>query len=107
VISEAEIEHAFSLIEQAALKGERAPQNEPFGPIRVVALGKLYDTARIRGEIYLNNFRRIVILTGPNRGKGTADPPTPGPPWKIIEKRVKAQKPSLPRILSREEIDGL
>lgn len=84
MISQAEIDRAFALIEQAALKGERCPQNYPFGPLRSVEVEQLYEQGRVRGEISGPNYRRMTILTGPNKGKSTAPDPHGHPPWKIM-----------------------
>jgi hypothetical protein len=84
-----EVDRAFALIEQAAIKGERCPQSEPFGPLKSTAVYALYAAGRVRGEIFSSNFRRMTILTGPNKGKQTADPPQNcGPPWKVFPRVV-------------------
>lgn len=74
----------FAAIEAAAVAGERCPQNYPHGPIHSNAVSRLYVTGRIRGEIYRYNYRVIVLLDGPHKGKRTA-PPAPGlKPYKVV-----------------------
>jgi hypothetical protein len=110
-LSDQEIDRAFALIEQAAVKGERAPQCQPFGPLRVGASTALYRAGLIRGEIFAGNFRRFTILSGPHRGKATANPPTSGPPYRVLDQRTVATprparmgRPSAPRPLTLHEL---
>lgn len=109
-ISEQAIERSFALIEEAALKGERAPQGHPHGPLGNGTVTALYRTGRIRGAIYQNNWRVLTILTGPNAGKSTASPPTSGRPHLIIDRNSVSTpsagigKPSAPRMMTSAEI---
>lgn len=69
---------AFEMIEQAAIKGERCPQSGNFGPLRTSLARELARLGRIRIEISSLNWRQIVLLDGPHKGKATAPNPHKG-----------------------------
>jgi hypothetical protein len=73
----------FDLYLQAALAGQRCPQNRPHGPIYGVCTKTLVDRGMIRVEVYSGNFRRVVIRSGDHAGKATADPPRGGKPYLV------------------------
>lgn len=84
------LERTYALIEQAAIKGERCPQNDPHGPLSSDLVSALARAGRVRIEVYVHNFRVVTILTGPNAGKQTARPPRPKgaqrrDPYKVID----------------------
>lgn len=81
--TKARIERAYNLILDAVLKGERCPMTAPFGPLEANAIPKLIALGLIRSEVSLKNFRRVVLLTGEHKGKGTALPPGGAMPWRI------------------------
>lgn len=72
-------EKVFQMLEQAAATGARCPMREQFGNVSSApALKALARAGKIRVEIFIYNFRRVVILDGPHKGKATADPPLHG-----------------------------
>lgn len=79
------LDRAFDLVVQAAIKGERCPENGADG-IHMQDIAKLAHTGRIEIEIYASNFRRATILEGPHVGKRTAPEPFGRKPWKVINK---------------------
>ncbi len=77
--------YIFERLEQAAVAGERCPENSRELPSSdIVALAR---AGKIRIEISGRNYRRVVLLTGKHAGKATAPDPDGFPPWKIIEER--------------------
>lgn len=107
-LSEAFLNEQFALIEQAAIKGERCPQNYPFGPLSNNAVGALYDCGWVRAEISGRNFRQITLLVGKHKGQKTAPDPSGRPVWKTISRGRRVAKtptPSAPRVLTREELE--
>lgn len=85
------IEHAFALLEQAAITGSRCPQGDVIPSRMVTALAR---AGHILVEVYVHNYRVVTILTGPNAGKETAPPPKPqgrqrSTPYKIVGKETR------------------
>lgn len=121
------LERAYALIEQAAIKGDRCPQGQPFGQLTSDAVMTLARDGRIRVEIFMHNWRVVTILTGPNVGKQTAPPPKPkgqqrSTPYKVsdasgtringrvqepYETRSKRIGPSAPRDFSAHGLRDL
>lgn len=88
-MSKNRIDSDFRLLEAAAVAGERCPQNQPFGPIHSYSIRTLVNAKRIRSETYGLNWRRVVILEGPHKGKATAPPPNGGAPYLVNGVLVK------------------
>lgn len=65
---------AFKLLEAKAVAGERCPFSDQI-PGGSPAVSTQAHLGRIRVEIFAQNFRRVTILVGPNKGKHTANPP--------------------------------
>lgn len=109
-ISDIAIERSFALIEAAAVKGERAPQGAPHGPLGNGTVTALYRAGRVRGAIYSNNWRVLTILAGPNAGKSTMAAPAGARPHLILDRNSVSTpsagvgKPSAPRLLTSAEI---
>jgi len=107
--SQATIDRCFALLEATALKGERCPQNKPFGPIESTVLTEMYRRGMIMGEIYQANWRVITLLVGENAGESTARFPGAGKPYRTIGQTPTRQqsrpRPSAPRPLTREELE--
>lgn len=84
--TQADLDAAYALIEQAAIKGERCPQNHPHGPLFVGATTALCKLGKIKIEIYAINWRVIALLEGPHKGKRTKAPTWKcGPPYRTIQ----------------------
>lgn len=81
-------DEAFALFVDAALKGERAPLNWPFGEIRYKPLLALVREGRIRTEVYGRNWRVVQIMVGEHAGKRTKEHPPGGEPFMVNGKRV-------------------
>lgn len=77
------VERDFHLIEAAAAVGDRCPHNWPHGPLSSASIGELVEAKRIRSEVYSRNWRVVVIMDGPHRGKSTAAPPWGGSPYLV------------------------
>lgn len=77
------LEHDFRLLEEAAASGERCPMSNPHGPIHSDSIGRLVSAKRIRSEVYRHNWRVVIILDGPHKGKSTAAPPSGGSPYLV------------------------
>lgn len=77
--------HTFALVEAAAIKGERCPQNRelPKGG----SLPALARMGRIRIEISGHNYRQAIILVGPHKGCRTSPNPLGHPTWQILDAR--------------------
>lgn len=78
------IEHAFVLIERAAVRGERCPMNGD-GQVHTKTCMALALEGRIRFHIHGYNFRVAVMLSGIHVGKWTAPDPKSGRLWKVID----------------------
>jgi hypothetical protein len=65
----------FSLVEAAAVAGERCPFSQPRGPIKKGTLIDLGKRGMIATEFFGCNFRVVFILVGENAGRHTALPP--------------------------------
>lgn len=83
-ISEALQEFIFALIEQAAIAGDRCPQNDELviavqrvgmqmgnGVTPAKVIKELARAGRVRGGVYGKNWRRLWIARGPHAGKST------------------------------------
>lgn len=68
------LDRAFAILEAAAVTGARCPMREQI-PGASTIVGKLAREGRIFVEVFVHNFRRVTILTGPNKGATTASPP--------------------------------
>jgi hypothetical protein len=122
-----ELEKVYELVERAAIRGERCPQNDELaavatsGPELLRALAK---AGRLRIEVSGRNWRTVTILAGPHAGKRTQRDPMGGRhphitidgsgthkvgKWSMPVTRPTSpkQEPSAPRLLTREEIDKL
>lgn len=83
-------DEAMAIITRAVLANKRCPKNNSnadegedwLGSAAVYTLTRHGD---IRVEISGRNYRRIVLLTGPHAGKGTAHNPTGDSVWRVIE----------------------
>jgi hypothetical protein len=85
----------FRLIEGAAIKGERCPQNQPHGPVAAASMAILRDEGFIRVETYRWNYRVAVILKGDHAGLATKPPPDGGKPWLIDGRRADGTRLSM------------
>jgi hypothetical protein len=104
----------FTLLEEAAAKGQRCPTN----PELAAELGKqgipsaaqsmpsnvklLTTQGRIAVQIYGNNWREVIILSGTHKGKKTLPPKHGGEPYIVIDKtgtkkRYLYAAPKLPK----------
>lgn len=120
-LSAANLDKAFALLVECAVKGERCPitsgpDQHPF--LRSGHVGALVRDGRIFVEISSRNFRRITILTGENAGKATASDPDPNSRvyqtlgkegtkvnGKLVDHGASSRnQPSAPRFLTREEL---
>jgi hypothetical protein len=120
MISSERIEATFAVLEAAAIAGKRCPMSSRYADkgINSDDVAALTAAGRIFIEISSRNWRRVTILTGPNKGKSTAPNPDPKATvyqtvgvegHKISGKLVdhethKRPKPSAPRPLTREEL---
>lgn len=79
MVSRADINEGFALIERAAIKGDRCPTNismdNPDGTLRSGITSALLKEGRIKIEVYAHNWRVVEISIGPNAGKRTKAPP--------------------------------
>jgi hypothetical protein len=114
------IEATFAVLEAAAVAGERCPMSSqyPGGSLNKDHVAALAAAGRIFIEISSRNWRRVTILTRPNKGKSTA--PNPDPKASVYQtvgmeghkingklvdhKTLKRPMPSAPRPLTREEL---
>lgn len=105
------LQRVFEVVEQCAAAGERCPQNDQLGSGGKTALPMLARMGRVRIEIYEKNFRVVTIMEGPHKGARTQEPPGKRRlrPYMVIEKESpewpRRQAPSLPRPLTREELE--
>ncbi len=112
-VSRDKIEKAFAVIEAAALAGARCPASTGSGAhpdLLAPAMRALRYSGDIRVEIYRYNFRKVTILTGPNAGKATADPPGERQrPIRVLDNGTEPglRRPSAPRVLSSAELERL
>lgn len=79
------LDKAFAMIEAAAIKGERCPQNDVF-PGKKGAVPELARQGRIKIEVFAHNWRVVTIMEGPNKGKRTKAAPMGSEPYKVIYK---------------------
>lgn len=89
-ITQSALDRAFSVLEAAAIAGERCPcfhgpKRSPAGnPAYISALAR---AGRIRVEISSRNWRRVTLLTGLHAGKSTApNPDRKARPYQIIDR---------------------
>jgi hypothetical protein len=121
-MKEEALERAFALIEEAAAKGERCPQNDQLGNYGLVP--ELARRGRIKIEVFAHNWRVATILTGPHAGKHTLLHKGKSPPYVVIDHngrhgskagtheqrmaRLRAEagvrEPSAPRLLTKDEL---
>ena len=111
-------ERAYTMIEQAAIHGDRCPFNDNMDATGRCFVPELARTGRIRVEVYARNWRVVTLLTGEHKGKHTALPSfaTVGGPYVTIDRNgthhhpraayatTKRQQPSKPRILRADEL---
>lgn len=67
-------DRVFAALEAAAASGARCPVREQLPGANTI-VGELAREGRIFVEVFVHNFRRVTILTGPHKGKATANPP--------------------------------
>lgn len=116
------VDESLAILERCAVAGERCPitSGPDAHPLLLSAhFGKLAREGRIFVEISGHNWRRVTILTGPNKGKSTA--PNPDPlrrrAWQTVgvegakvngkltdHGAASRRQPSLPRFLIAEEL---
>lgn len=120
-ISAAELDRAFNLLEDCAVKGERCPISG--GPAAHSFLRNRHTSAlalagRIYIEISTGNFRRVTLLTGKHAGRSTVANPNPNARvWQtigaegtkvngVLQDRGRSSRvqPSAPRFLTAEEL---
>lgn len=77
------LDAAFAQIEQAAVRGERCPQNHELPQYNCPV--ELARERRILIEISSRNWRVVTLLTGPHAGKKTAPDPAGRKPWKTLK----------------------
>lgn len=101
-LSPANLDKAFALLVDCAVKGERCPitagpKAHPFlVPDQITALKR---GGRIKVTISGQNWRTVTILTGEHAGKTTAADPLEGK-----NKPARATAPSAPRFLTPAEL---
>ena len=101
-LSPANLDKAFALLVDCAVKGERCPitagpKAHPFlVPDQIAALKR---EGRIKATISGKNWRVVTILTGEHAGRATAADPREGK-----NNRPRATAPSAPRFLTRAEL---
>lgn len=93
MISQAQQDRTFELLQAAALRGERCPQSYPFGPLRSNITSALAKAGRIRIEIFKYNWRVVTLMEGPHKGKQTAPSPEGGQPYRTIFKDFVSVSP--------------
>jgi hypothetical protein len=114
-LSPKNLNKAFALLVECAVKGERCPKS--VGPdshplLDAGQISRLALQGRVRSEISGRNFRQITILTGPHAGKKTAPNPKAGARiWRTMDgagtgwnTAARGYQPSAPRALTREEL---
>lgn len=118
-LSPANLDKAFSILEACAVAGERCPVRD-HGGLSGMAIRALAHEGRIFIEISSKNWRRVTIMTGPNKGKSTAQNPYPkARVYQTIGKEGRKingkfvdsgsgtpnrNQPSAPRFLTAEEL---
>lgn len=120
-LSPKNLDKAFAILEACAVAGERCPITAGPTAHRFLVSGHtsaLAKSGRIFIEISGQNFRRITILTGTNKGRSTASNPDTGAHvWQTVGMegtKINGRlfdhgahsrpKPSAPRLLSAEEL---
>jgi hypothetical protein len=68
------LDRAFEMLSAAAASGDRCPMNDVL-PGAAKSVSRLAREGKIFVEVYLHNFRRVIILDGPQKGKATAASP--------------------------------
>lgn len=100
-LSPANLDKAFALLVECAVKGERCPITA--GPkahpwLRADHIAVLKREERIKIGTCGNNWRVVTILTGEHAGKATAAAPS------APRTQPRTRAPSAPRFLTREEL---
>lgn len=120
-LSRENLDKAFALLVEAAVKGERCPVSTGPGQhsiLRSEIVSALAHAGRVSVEISRGNFRRVTILAGEHKGRSTAANPDPNARvYQTIDssgRRIngrltntgaaKRPQPSAPRLLTREEL---
>ena len=85
-VSEAYIAMVYEKIERAAAEGTRCPTNPELGTASGPALRMLIKREMIRTEVYKHNWRVIMLLSGPHKGKRTMLPKDGGKPYLRCDK---------------------
>lgn len=108
-LSPTNLDRAFSLLVEAAVKGERCPithsgaDQHPW--LRSAHVCRLVREKRIAVSIGHKNWRRVKILEGEHAGKMTAaNPAGSGAPRYHGHSPASRRQPSAPRRLTREEL---
>lgn len=96
-LSRIQLANVFATIVDAAVKGERAPQNDvlPTG-----ATSQLARAGYIKVEVYAHNWRVIEIRSGEHKGKRTQATPHKGEgkPYKVVEAGSAEHAPQQPSL---------
>jgi hypothetical protein len=81
-------QRVVALLEEAAAKGARCPQNHEFGVMNAGGvLSALAGDGTIRVEVFGKNWRVITMLAGAQKGRRTLAPPFANDgPYKVIDK---------------------
>jgi hypothetical protein len=107
-LSAANLDKAFALLVECAVKGERCPITS--GPdahpwLRSQQVCRLASEKRIAVSIGHKNWRRVKILVGEHAGKMTSANPVAGGAQRFYgHSPAGSRKPSAPRLLTREEL---
>lgn len=74
VTREERLTQCFESILQAALRGDRCPENDTYN-VASTYCRLLAERGDIKIEVYARNYRVVTILKGPHAGVKTAPPP--------------------------------
>lgn len=75
----------YAILERCAIDGARCPENDTHG----IPHGYLPQMARrgwIEIRVFARNYRQVVLLKGPHKGKTTASDPSGLSPWMIVNR---------------------
>jgi hypothetical protein len=95
----------FALLQQVAAGGQRCPTNADitaylrergFRTAPRDILKCLTREGRVIVRVYANNWRDVVIATGPHTGKTTMPPPHHGKPYIVIDAIERAKRDAQP-----------
>lgn len=108
-LSPANLDKAFALLVECAVKGERCPITHSCAGqhswLRSAHVGRLVREKRIAVSIGHKNWRRVKILEGEHAGKMTSANPAGSDAARYHgHSHAARQKPSAPRFLTREEL---